>query len=400
MFDSGRFARRGAAATTLAFALSLSAGAQERSRSEIPETFTWDLTDIYPTDDAWRAATDELTAELPGLERLAGTLDESAAHLADALDELYRLSRALSRTFVYASLKSDQDTRVGQYQGMQQEMLQIASRFAAEAAFFEPEILEIGQETVDRFVAAEPRLRVHAFYLDDILRRRDHTGSDAEERLLAAAGIMSSAPSSIFSIFANADFPYPEVTLSGGDTVRIDAAGFSRYRAVANRNDREAVMAAFFGALGDFRGTWGALLNAQVQSDVFYARARDYDSALVASLNGPNIPVTVYSRLVDGVNRHLPTFHRYLNLRKRMLGVDELHYYDLYAPLVASVDLAYTVDEARAEILAALEPLGDEYRAALLRAFDDAGSTCTPRRASGRAPTRTAAPTTCIRTCS
>jgi oligoendopeptidase F len=253
---------------------------------------------------------------------------------------------------------------------MQQEMLQIASRFSAAAAFVEPEILSIGKARIDEFVAADPRLAVHRLYLDDILRRRAHTRTDAEEQLLASAGLMASAPSSIYTIFANADFPYPEVELSDGQTVRLDSAGFSLYRAVPNRADREKVMSAFFGKLGDYKATIGAMLGAQVQADVFYARSRNHASALDAALNGPNIPTSVYTRLVEGVNRHLPTFHRYLNLRKRMMQVSELHYYDLYAPLVSSVDLAYTVEQAQAHILDALEPLGDEYRTALQAAFN------------------------------
>jgi oligoendopeptidase F len=371
MFGFGHSARRRAAATSLAFALTLTTTAQERDRSQIADKYKWNLAEIYPSDAAWRQAKDQLAAALPGLASYKGTLGSSAARLGDALDELYRLSRELSRTYVYASMMSDQDTRVSQYQGMQQEMLQIASRFSAEAAFFEPEVLGIGKQQIEGFVAAEPRLAVHRLYLDDIVRRRAHTRTDAEERLLASAGLMASAPSSIYTIFANADFPYPEVQLSDGQNVRLDSAGFSLYRAGPNRADRERVMSAFFGKLGDYRATFGAMLGAQVQADVFYARSRNHASALEAALNGPNIPTSVYVRLVEGVNRHLPTFHRYLNLRKRMMQVDELHYYDLYAPLVSSVDLAYSVEEAQAHILDALEPLGDEYRTALEAAFNE-----------------------------
>jgi oligoendopeptidase F len=360
------------AAAIIPMATAITFGAQaQQNRDQIPDEYTWDLAAIYPSDAAWRAAKDTLAAEIPKVAQFAGMLSQSAARLADALDLVTELNKALARTFVYASMKSDQDTRVAGYQGMQQEMIQLATSFGAAAAFVEPEILKIDPAAITRFVASEPRLKVYSLYLDDIQRRRAHTLGDSEERLLAEAGIMAAAPSSVYNIFSNADFPYPTVTLGDGREVRLDAAGFSLHRAVPNRADREKVMAAFFGALGEYRGTFGTTLASQVQSDVFYAKARRYDSALEASLGGPNIPTTVYSRLVEGVNKHLPTFHRYLKLRKRMMGVNELHYYDLYAPLVSSVDLSYDVEEAKKIILAAIAPLGDEYRTALERAFGE-----------------------------
>jgi oligoendopeptidase F len=254
---------------------------------------------------------------------------------------------------------------------MQQEMAQIGANFGAETSFVEPEILKLDAARIDSFIGSEPRLKVYTFYLHDILRRRAHTLTDSEERLLANSSLVASAPSDIYGILSNADFPYPTVTLSDGKAAKLDSAGFSLHRAAPNRSDREKVMSAFFGALGNFRGTFGSTLNGQVQSDVFFAKTRNYKSALERSLDAANIPTTVYTRLVDGVNRGLPTFHRYLNLRKKMMGLSELHYYDLYAPLVASADLTYTAEEAEKHILAAFKPLGAEYAAAVQRAFGE-----------------------------
>jgi oligoendopeptidase F len=359
-------------AVLLATALLMSPlAAQQKERSSVPDKYKWDLSKIFPGDQAWRAAKDKLTAELPAVRAFKGTLGSSAQKLADALELTTRLSKEFSRIYVYASMMSDEDTRVSTYQGMQQEMAQLGASFGAEASFLEPEILKLDRATIDRFVAEEGRLRVYKFYLDDILRRREHTLSDAEERLLASASVISSAPSDVYGILANADFPYPTVTLADGKSVRLDSAAFGLHRAVPNRADREKVMSAFFGSLGAFRGTFGSTLNGQVQSDVYYAKSRKYNSALEAALDGPNIPTSVYKRLVDGVNRNLPAFHRYLNLRKRMMGLPELHYYDLYAPLVSSVDRTYDVEEAQKHVLAALAPLGAEYAAASARAFSE-----------------------------
>jgi oligoendopeptidase F len=180
---------------------------------------------------------------------------------------------------------------------------------------------------------------------------------------------MAASASNVFGILSNADFPYPSVTLSDGKTVKLDQAGFNALRTAPNRADREKVMSTFFNALGSFSRTYGTTMNANVQQALFFAKARHYPSTLEAALNGPNIPVSVYTRLVDGVNRSLPAFHRYLKLRQRMMGVDQLHYYDLYAPLVASVDLAYTPEEAEKQILAAVSRLGPDYVSVVQRAF-------------------------------
>ena len=345
--------------------------AQERDRAKIPDKYKWNLADVYPSEEAWREAKDRVVEEIPKLGGFRGTLASSATRLADALDLLSRLNKEAARAYVYASMLSDQDTRVSKYQGMQQEMVNVGAKLGAEAAFIEPEILKTDRATIDRFVAAEQRLKPYRLYLDDIQRRRAHTKSDGEEKLLASAAVVTSGPSNIYGVFSDADFAYPSVTLSDGKTVRLDSAAFSVLRTLPNREDRQKVMSAFFGALGTFRGTFGATLNSQIQTDIFVARARDYPTSLAAALDGPNIPTTVYTRLVEGVNKHLPTFHRYLNLRKKMMGVSELHYYDLYAPLVASADLNYTPEEAQKHVLASLKPLGTDYTNVLTRAFNE-----------------------------
>lgn len=362
---------RALGAVVIVAVASLVGVAQQQERSQIADKYKWDLTQIYPTDQAWRAAKDALLAELPKVAAFKGTLGSTPQKLADALELGSRLSKDFSRIYVYASMMSDQDTRASTYQGMQQEMTQVGATFGAELAFVEPEILKIDRTKVDRFVASEPRLKIYKLYLDDILRRGPHTGSEAEERLLAHSSVMAGSAGNVYGILSDADFPYPTVTLSDGKSVRLDSSNFSVYRGVRNREDRQKVMSAFFNALGGFRGTFGATMNGEVQSHEFYAKARKYNTALEAALDGPNIPTSVYMRLIDGVNKSLPTFHRYLALRKKMMGVSELHYYDLYAPLVASVDLTYTPEVAQTHVLAALAPLGADYAAAARRAFDE-----------------------------
>ena len=351
-------------------ALAVGAGAQTRDRAQTPDKYKWNLAEIYPTDAAWRSAKDTLKADLSKLHQFQGRLSSSAAALGDALEMQAGFSKELSRLYSYASLLADQDTRDSDHEGMRQEMNQLNAVFGAESSFIEPELLRAGEEKTRALVASEPRLKVYAFYLGDVFRRSSHTLSDGEEKLLADAGPLAGNPSSLFNILSNADFPYPTVTLSDKSSVKLDQAAYGALRALPNRADREKVMSAFFGSLAAFGRTFGTSMSGEVQKVSFYAKARKYPSNLAAQLDGPNIPVSVYSRLVDGVNRNLPAFHRYLRLRARMMKVDQLHYYDLYAPLVASVDLKYTPGEAQKLVTAAVAPLGAEYQATIGRAFD------------------------------
>jgi oligoendopeptidase F len=363
--------RTAVALAALLLVLGLPGLAQDRDRSKIPDKYKWNLADLYASDAAWRAEKDRVAADLPQLKAFQGRLASSAAALADGLDKVFALDRTLNRLGVYATSAADQDTRDSAHQGMKQEIAQLASAFSAQAAFVEPEILKAGKATVDRFAGSEPRLKNYRFYLDDIVRRRAHTLSEGEEALLASSGPVAQVPGNAYNILTNADFPYPSVTLSDGKSVKLDQAAFAALRALPNRADREKVMSAFFGALGAFSRTFGTTMDGEVQKVRFFANARKYGSSLEASLDSANIPTSVYTRLIDGVNRQLPTFHRYLKLRKRILKINDLHYYDLYAPLVSSAKLDYTPEEARTLVLSAVAPLGPGYAAVIRRAFDE-----------------------------
>ena len=352
-------------------ALALTVSAQERDRAKVADQYKWNLADLYPSDAAWRADKDGAQAALADLRQYKGRLASSSSTLADALDRFFGLDKRLSRVAVYAGLLADQDTRDSAHQGMRQEMSDLFSAFGAESAFIEPEVLQFPQGTVAKFLASEPRLKTYSFYLQDIARRAPHTLSENEERILANLGPLAGSSSNTFNILSNADFPYPTVTLSDGKPATVDQAGFGLLRASPNRADREKVMSAFFNALGSFSRTFGTTINGEAQKVLFSAKTRNYPSALASQLDGPNIPESVYTRLIDGVNKELPAFHRYLKLRKRMMGLDTLHYYDLYAPLVGSVKLDYTPEEAQSHILAAVAPLGSEYQSVIQRAFKE-----------------------------
>jgi oligoendopeptidase F len=347
----------------------LTAG-QDRERSAISEQYKWNLADIYPDVAAWRAAKESIARDLPRLRDYEGRLGSSPQVLADALDAAFRVDKDIARLSVYAGMLADQDTREAGPQGMQQEMQQLAADFKAQTSYTDPELLRIGLPTLERFIEAEPRLGIYSFYLHDLARRATHTLSDSEEKILADAMPLAASGHNIYNILANADFPYPTVTLNDGRTARVDPSGYAELRTLPNRADRQTAMSTFFTSLGGFQRTYGTMMNANVQRMGFYAKARKYGSHLEAALDGPNIPVSVYHALIDGINRWLPTFHRYLKLRRRMMGLaDALRYFDLYAPLVAEVRLTFTPEEAQQQILDAMTPLGDEYCDVVRRSF-------------------------------
>ncbi|MBI2213069.1 MAG: oligoendopeptidase F [Acidobacteria bacterium] len=344
---------------------------QPRDRASIPDKYKWNLADLYASDDAWRAEKEKLEAGLPALAKYQGTLGNSPAAMLEAFDAIFTAQKELYKLYVYASMSADTDTRDSAKEGMRQQMTGLSTKYSATIAWMQPEVLALGKDKVDGMMKAEPKLDLYRLVLDDIVRRAAHTGTPGEEKILADAGLATAGAGSIRNVFANADFPYPTVKLADGNDVVIDAAAFTNHRASANRADREKVFSTFFGALGKYKGTYGAMLNAKVQNDVFYMRAQKYDSTLEQSLDSFNIPTAVYHALLDGVNANTATLQRYLALRKKMMGVDELHYYDLYAPLAGEVGTKYPIDAARKNITASLEPLGDDYVGVINESLDN-----------------------------
>ncbi len=358
-------------AAVVALIMTAGLGAQERTRDSIDAKYKWNLADLYTDDAAWRAEKDRLAASIGDAKAFAGTLGQSASQLSKALKIQSAQEKTLARLFAYANLLSDQDTRESGPQGMSSEMTQMAAQFGAAWAFFAPEVQAIEARTLESWIGSTPDLAPYAFGLRDIIRVKAHILSSREEELLAQTLPMASGAGETSNILLNADLPWPTVKQADGREVRLDASGFAAARAVANRDDRRKAMEGFFGALGAYRRTLGTTMSTAVQGALFETRARRYESSLERALDGPNIPPTVYKALVDGVNKHLPAFHRYLKLRQRILGVSELHYYDLYAPLVAGVPLEYTVEQAQEQVKKTTAILGADYVAALDKAFTE-----------------------------
>ncbi len=355
---------------TLLAALALAAPAAAAERGEIPDRYKWNLTELYPSDAAWKAAREDVAKRIPALAAHRGKLGESAAALRGGLDAVFAIDRDLSRLGVYASARADEDTRVAATREMRQSFEQLAVELASATSFLRPELLALDPARVRGFLAQDEGLAPYRFFVEDVLRWRPHTLGAAEERVAAEASDLAGIGGDVYSVLKDADLPWPTVKLASGEEVRLDVAGFARARASRVREDRDRVFAAFFGALKGFERTIGTALYGTVRAHVAEKKIRSFGSSLEASVFKNNVPPAVYRQLVADVRRSLPTFHRYLALRKRMLGVESLRYQDLYAPLVGSVDLKFSPDEARAITLAAFEPLGKDYVAALRKGYE------------------------------
>ena len=343
--------------------------AQPLERSKVENQYKWNLAEIYPTTDAWKADMDMMNSQVEKLADFKGKLGESAKSLYEALKLGNDLTKTLYKAWTYASNLSNEDLNIAKNQAMIQQMSALGTKFSETSAFMEPEILQIPKEKIDQFFKEEPGLKEFDMYINNIIRMRAHTLSAAEEKILASFNLIAGNQDDVYGIFNNAEKPAPKITLSDGKEVELTPASYTRYRTLPDREDREKVMDTFFNSYGIFKNTLGANLGGKVKTDWVYAKDRKYSSSLEASLDRDNIPVSVYSTLIEQVNKNLPTLYRFLDLKKRMLGVDSLHYYDLYVPLVEKVDMSFTIEQGQEVLLSALKPLGKEYVATLQNAF-------------------------------
>jgi oligoendopeptidase F len=354
--------------------------AASRPAAADPEALRWNLAPLYPSDDAWAEHKAALAKGVAGFRaRHEGRLGSSAKALADALVQLTELRIQHERLFAYAMMRSDGDLKAARPREMRQEAERLGVELDAAASFVRPEILAVEGARVQAFLKEEPRLAAFDFFLADLLRWKPHTLSAREERIVAQAGELAGAAPAVHGVLTNADIPWPTVKLSTGEQIRLDPAGYQRARTAASPADREKVFRAFFGAVKTYERTLGAALDAQVKAHRFEKDVRGFRSSLESSLFGANLPPAVYHQLLADVNRSLPTLHRYLALRKRMLGLNELRYEDLYAPLVKDVDRRYTPAEGVALTLEAVAPLGAPYVEALRTALDDRWTDFLPR---------------------
>ncbi len=342
-----------------------------RTRDQIPQEDTWALEDLYPSDESWEQALSALTARQAEAAAFAGKLGESGETLCAFLHLVEDVDGQSELLANYAMRKADQDTRNATYQAMVGKLMGVLTAVGAAFSFATPEIMAIPEEALEGFYKAAPGLERYRRYLNNERRRKAHTLSAAEERLLAAAGEMANAPETVFGAFLNADMRYPDAMDSEGKPHALSQSTFVPLEESSDRALRKSAYENLYNTLGGMRNTAAGLLDAQNKQQKFFATARKYGSAREAAMDRTNVPVSVYDNLIEAVHRNMDKMHRYVRLRKKLLGVEELHFYDVYTPLLKDEPAKIPFAQAKQTVYDALYPLGDGYRAILKEGFEN-----------------------------
>ena len=341
-----------------------------RKRSAVAAEFTWDLTDIFPSDEAWRAEYEALKPYAEAVAAYQGRLGESAETLLAYFRLDDELNVRVGRLYGYANCKADEDTSNGFYQDLRGKALSLSVMLSGAGAFAASELLALSDETLTRFYAEQPELATYRRPIERVRRRRAHILSPECEALLANTGEMADSPDAIFGVFHNADLRFPAVTDGAGAEQPLTDATFVPLLQSGDRILRRNTFETYYATLGGYRNTLAATLDAQFKQLRFFANARRYPSTLDAALDATEVPVSVYDSLIESVHANLDKMYRYVALRRRLLGVDELHMYDVYTPIVPDVAEEIPFEQAKATVLDALAVLGEDYTAMLREGFD------------------------------
>ena len=331
------------------------------SREEIDSKYKWDLSSMFPSDEAFEAGLEELKAYCPKLLAFKGKISTSAQALLEFLQLEDKMTLLLYKIINYAERKSDEDTRVAKYQAYVANATSAYTQVGEATSWFAAELLAIPAESVEKFYAEVPALEFYRRKLNKILNQREHTLSAEEEALLARAEELAVQPTNIFSMFDDADLTFDDAVDSEGKTHKLTSGSFVPLLMDADRVLRESAFKQLYSRFGEFRNTSAAILTSQVKNLQFFSSSRKYASSLEAALAENEIPVEVYNNLIDAVHQNFPAFYKYVDLRKRVMGLDELHFWDVYTPLVDDVDMKFTYEEACDLIVKALAPMGEEY---------------------------------------
>ena len=331
------------------------------SREEIDSKYKWDLSSMFPGDEAFEAGLEELKAYCPKLLAFKGKISTSAQALLEFLQLEDQMDLLLYKVINYAERKGDEDTRVAKYQAYVANATSAYTQVGEATSWFAAELLAIPAESIEKFYAEVPALEFYRRKLNKILNQREHTLSAEEEALLARAEELAVQPTNIFSMFDDADLTFDDAVDSEGKTHKLTSGSFVPLLMDADRVLRESAFKQLYSRFGEFRNTSAAILTSQVKNLQFFSSSRKYASSLEAALAENEIPVEVYNNLIDAVHQNFPAFYKYVDLRKRVMGLDKLHFWDVYTPLVDDVDMKFTYEEACDLIVKALAPMGEEY---------------------------------------
>ncbi|GHO45627.1 oligoendopeptidase F [Ktedonospora formicarum] len=342
-----------------------------KNRSEIPTEYKWNLESIYANNEDWERDFQYLQKSVPELATLQGTLGQSGEALLNVLSKRDEIGKVLERLYVYTSMRRDEDTTNSLYQGMADRAMQLYVQVVTAISYIEPELLALPQETLESYINAVPGLNIYRHQLDDLNRKRPHIRSAEVEAILAASEEMASAPDNIFSMIDNADMKLPKIRNEQGEEVELTQGNYLVFVRSKDRRVRQEAFEGLHNAFLKQRNTIASTLSGQVKADAFYTRQRNFESTRQRALSAYNIPESVYDNLVQTVNAHTSLINRYLQLRKRVLKLDEMHMYDLYVPIVEEKEDKVTYQEAGDIIIEALSPLGENYIKALKRGLGE-----------------------------
>ena len=342
-----------------------------RQRRDIPQEDTWAIEDLYPSDEAWQTELLTLEKDQESLSAYAGKLGQSGQMLYDFLYEAELSNVKAGRLANYCMRKSDEDTTNATYQEMVGQYISVAVAMNAALSFDTPEIMQIPEEQLNRFYAEYPALARYRRYLTELRRMKEHVLSAQEEKLLAATGEMAQTPDKVYGMLTDADMKFADAVDGQGNKHPLSQATFVACQESPDRQLRKSAYENLYAVFAGFKNTAAGLLDAQNKQLKFYANVRKYENAFTASLDSNHVPTDVYLQLIDTVHQNLDKMHRYVRLRKKLLGVEELHFYDIYAPLVKDVDKKIPFAQAKETVYASLAPLGEKYRAILRQGFDN-----------------------------
>ncbi|HHT27655.1 MAG TPA: oligoendopeptidase F [Firmicutes bacterium] len=338
-------------------------------RHELPAEYKWRLEDMFATDAAWEAEFNAIKELLGEVDQYRGNLGKNAETLLRCLQLQDTIYEKLGRVYAYARMRKDEDNTNPLYQELHGRTLTLDVQASSALAFMNPEILAIPGETLEQFMQ-HPELKVYKHALSDLLRQKPHVLPQAEEELLARFSEITQAPAQIFSMLNDADIRFPKITDENGVEIELTKARFTRLMESKDRRVRQDAFQGLYSSYIAQRHTIGATLSSSIRKDCVYAGVRHYNSALESALDADNMPMAVYDNLISAVRSHVPLMSRYVELRKRMLGVDELHMYDLYVPLIPEADIRMSYEEAKETVAEAMAPLGDEYVTQLKRGLN------------------------------
>jgi oligoendopeptidase F len=349
----------------LTCSLLLATGAYALERKDVKEQYKWNLSDLYKTENDFLKSREEFEQNIARITEFKGKLGESSNTLKQCLDTLFNLSKDYSRLSSYTSMKADQDLSNSHNQKLKEETTMVGRKFSSATSFITPEIISLGEKKIQQYLKENKDLSVYKMFLEDAIRTAKHTLTANEEQLLSQVSVLASIPYQTYSIFSNTEMDFPEITLSNGTKVQLSQAMYGKYRSSQNEKDRIIVFKNFFDTYKKYENTFGKLLFSQLSKDWFYAKTRKYSSCVEAALDRNNVPVKVYTQLIKDINNNLDSLHRYLQIRKKMMGLKTLKYSDLYVSLTKGVDLQYPYDQSTKILINAMEPLGKEYVTAL-----------------------------------